>query len=232
VSHRTLVTFDGDDTLWELRPVIERALARSCETFAVHFPDAPVTPADLHEDRLAVQRGLAAGSSMLEYRRAALRRRVDLLGGGDDALVDRLVAQFQELRSSLIEPYPDALPALERLSGRALLGFITNGNADLELTPFRGIFAFRLHAFVHGPEKPDTGMFVDALAQTGVHASRAVHVGDSLEHDVAGARAAGWKAVWLNRDGTENESGVRPDLEIASLAELDAALDGLVGLQP
>jgi len=44
-----------------------------------------------------------------------------------------------------------------------------------------------------------------------------VHVGDSLEEDVVGARAAGIEAVLLRRDGRPGPSGVRT---IASLAEL------------
>ena len=55
-----------------------------------------------------------------------------------------------------------------------------------------------------------------------------MHVGDSLECDVAGAQAAGFKAVWLNRAGAANATGLRPDAEIASLAELDTVLDALV----
>ncbi|MEO9174357.1 MAG: HAD family hydrolase [Gaiellales bacterium] len=192
--HR-LVTFDGDDTLWELAPVIERALSVLCGVFARAIPGATVTLEELTADRLAAEQELPPGSSMLAYRRAALRRRVDLLGGGPDVLVDELLARFQTLRSSLIEPYPDALGTLQRLRAYAVLGVISNGNANVELTPFRGCFAFCLHAFVHGPEKPEVGMFSDALAQTGLHAGAAVHVGDSLVHDVAGARAAGWRSV-------------------------------------
>jgi FMN hydrolase / 5-amino-6-(5-phospho-D-ribitylamino)uracil phosphatase len=227
VSAHRLVTFDGDDTLWELAPVIERALAEMCDAVACAIPGATVTPEELTADRLAAQHELPPGSSMLAYRQAGFRRRVDLLGGGPDALVEQLVTQFQTLRSSLIEPYPDALGALDRLRPHAVLGVISNGNADVELTPFRGCFAFCLHAFVHGPEKPEVGMFIDALAQTGLHAGAAVHVGDSLVHDVAGARAAGWRSIWLNRTGAVNDTGIEPDLEIASLDELDAALDAL-----
>jgi HAD superfamily hydrolase (TIGR01549 family) len=225
-----LITFDGDETLWPLAPVIEGALAELCQAFATAFPGTQVTPDDLTADRLAVQHELPPGTSMRAYREAAFRRRVELYGGGPDALVDQLVERFQALRSSLIEPYPDALGALDRVRRQAVLGLISNGNADVELTPFRGRFAFRLHAFVHGPEKPETGMFTDALAQSGLHAGVAVHVGDSLEHDVAGARAAGWMSVWLNRGGVANESGIEPHAEIASLDELDAVLDALVPL--
>ncbi len=35
----------------------------------------------------------------------------------------------------------------------------------------------------------------------------AVHVGDSLDCDVAGAQAAGFRAVWLNRDGSAERDG-------------------------
>jgi HAD superfamily hydrolase (TIGR01509 family) len=227
-----LVTFDGDDTLWALEPVVEGALADACEAFAHAFPGSQVTREVLLADRLAVQEALPAGSELRLYRRAAYRRRVDLLGGGSDALVDELADRFHVLRSSLIEPYPDALGALERLSASSQLGFITNGNADVEVTPFAGRFAFRLHALVHGPSKPDVGLFVHALSRSGVPAQAAVHVGDSLECDVAGAQAAGFRAVWLNRDGKTNESGIRPDAEIATLAELDAVVDALVPLRP
>jgi FMN phosphatase YigB (HAD superfamily) len=47
-----------------------------------------------------------------------------------------------------------------------------------------------------------------------------VHVGDLLRTDVAGAKAAGMKAVWLKvRDG-EKVEGVVPDYVITSLSQL------------
>jgi FMN phosphatase YigB (HAD superfamily) len=223
-----LVTFDGDDTLWAVEPPFEGALRAACSAFDEHFPDRPVTLDDLIEDRRAVHESMPAGSDLRAYRVAAFQRRIDLLGGGPDGLADELCDGFLHLRSSLIEPYADTLPALDRLAARAVVGLISNGNADVEKTPLAGRFAFRLHAFEHGPEKPDIEMFVVALARAGVSVHAAVHVGDSLECDVAGAQAAGFKAVWLNRRGAENGSGLRPDAEITSLAELDTVLDALV----
>jgi putative hydrolase of the HAD superfamily len=76
------------------------------------------------------------------------------------------------------------------------------------------------------------GLFVAALEHSGLPAEVAVHVGDSLECDVAGAQAAGFRAVWLNRDGAPNDSPIRPDAEIATLDELDAVVDSLVPLRP
>jgi putative hydrolase of the HAD superfamily len=227
VSDR-LVTFDGDDTLWELAPVLARALAASCSLLTERF-GCEVTAEDLAADRDAVHGELPDGSPMRAYRRAAYRRRVDLLGGGSEALVDELTEQFPLNRSRLIEPFHDEHGVLDRLAPVATLGLISNGNADTELTTFAGRFAFRLHAFQDGPMKPEPALFEAALARAGVPADCAVHVGVSLVHDVAGAAAVGMRTVWLNRDRSPNPGEIRPDREIASLDELDALLDELLG---
>jgi putative hydrolase of the HAD superfamily len=69
-----------------------------------------------------------------------------------------------------------------------------------------------------GARKPDPAIFAHALKLAGVGADRAVHVGDSDEEDVRGARAAGIEPVLLRRDGSATPApGVRT---IASLIEL------------
>jgi putative hydrolase of the HAD superfamily len=70
-----------------------------------------------------------------------------------------------------------------------------------------------------GAAKPDPAIFAAALDRLGVAPADAVHVGDSLEHDVAGARASGLRAVLLRRDGGRGPADVPV---IASLAELVA----------
>ena len=52
-----------------------------------------------------------------------------------------------------------------------------------------------------GAAKPDAAMFERALALAGVEPAEAVHVGDSVENDVEGARAVGIRAVLVARDG-------------------------------
>lgn len=47
-----------------------------------------------------------------------------------------------------------------------------------------------------GVEKPDARIFALALERLGVAAEHAVHIGDSWPADVAGALAAGWRAIW------------------------------------
>lgn len=47
--------------------------------------------------------------------------------------------------------------------------------------------------------KPRKELFELALAQIGLQAHDAVHIGDSLESDVRGAEDLGIQAIWLNR---------------------------------
>jgi len=68
-----------------------------------------------------------------------------------------------------------------------------------------------------GAAKPAPQIFHAALALAGIDAAHAIHVGDSLEQDFHGARAAGLGAVLLRRDGVPGPPGVAT---IASLAEL------------
>jgi putative hydrolase of the HAD superfamily len=71
-----------------------------------------------------------------------------------------------------------------------------------------------------GAAKPARGIFERALELAGAGPREAVHVGDSLDNDVAGARAVGIRPVLLARDGRPS-AGVEA---IRSLAELPALL--------
>jgi putative hydrolase of the HAD superfamily len=70
-----------------------------------------------------------------------------------------------------------------------------------------------------GVAKPSAALFEAALAVAAAPAAQALHIGDNLEEDVAGARAAGIEAVWLARGGGGDTApdGVRV---IAALDEL------------
>ena len=59
-----------------------------------------------------------------------------------------------------------------------------------------------------------------ALEAAGCEAAEALHVGDTPEEDVAGARAAGMKALLLDREGGG---------DIASLAEIPSRLESMGG---
>ena len=50
--------------------------------------------------------------------------------------------------------------------------------------------------------------------------------GDSFENDIAGAKAAGWNAVWYNHRGHQATNGdAKPDEIVTSEEELIACLE-------
>jgi putative hydrolase of the HAD superfamily len=107
---------------------------------------------------------------------------------------------------------------------------ITNGPADvqrakIELLGVSDLVDFSLISGELGVAKPDAAIFREALERAGVDAAEAIFIGDSVEHDMAGARAAGIPAVWMNRRGLVwPEPGWKPCREIRSLHEAQALL--------
>ncbi len=76
--------------------------------------------------------------------------------------------------------------------------------------------------------KPDPALFVRAAEALGCDPADAVMIGNSLHSDIEGALGAGLGgAVWVNRDGADRAGLPAGVPEIASLAELPAALQGI-----
>jgi putative hydrolase of the HAD superfamily len=104
--------------------------------------------------------------------------------------------------------------ALERLrAGGARLAVVSNWDVSLhdvlERTRLRGLVDAVVISAELGAAKPDPAIFRAALERLGATAAEAVHVGDSVETDVAGARAAGLQAVFVARNGAQAPDGVR-----------------------
>ncbi|MEV1285961.1 HAD family hydrolase [Micromonospora sp. NPDC049679] len=225
------VVFDADETLIDLRPAVTGALVSVLEEMRRLTPAAAaVSLADLESDWGAVFGDLAA-APVTQIRRAALAR--SLARAGLDGDLDRVAELFFARRFALSRPFADALPTLARLRGSYVVGFATNGNSRAERCGLAGEFAFELYAHLDGvPKKPAPGFYEAVIAAADVRPSSIVHVGDTWEHDVLAARAAGLRTIWLNRAGLPRPAGPAPDSEISSLADLPAALDGLRALDP
>ena len=98
--------------------------------------------------------------------------------------------------------FPDARQTLVALRAAGFtLGLITNGSVrmqsrKLECLALPPMFDAVLISDAEGVAKPDPEIFRRALARLGVDAVHACYVGNHPDVDVAGARAAGLKAVW------------------------------------
>ena len=144
-------------------------------------------------------------------------------------------AYFEELYDFFAQPrawrlYPDTRPALEALHARGIrLGVISNFDSRLfGLLDGLGIARFFDPTVIStraGAAKPDTAIFSHALARHGLVPERAVHVGDSYEMDVLGARAAGLRPVLIDRRAKSSEPGTA--LSVSALVHIPALLDRL-----
>ena len=82
-----------------------------------------------------------------------------------------------------------------------------------------------VYADYDAPAKPSPEPFEAALSELSVRPERAVHVGNSLRSDVAGARAAGVRTVWLaEKADPSTVPDPEPDHAISTLSELPSVV--------
>ena len=118
--------------------------------------------------------------------------------------------------------FDDAAPALAELRSRGLV-LVVVSNWDCSL--WEVLAAAGLDTLVDGivssagagAAKPDPAPFRRGLELAGVTADQALHVGDSPENDLAGARAAGVRGVLLTRQGGTPPGAIRSLTELAHL---------------
>ena len=100
--------------------------------------------------------------------------------------------------------YDDVDPTLRALHARGFkIGLISNSHRSMqafeEHFELRGLISAAITSHEHGFMKPHPSIFEAALNLTGVSAAEAVMVGDSLSHDIEGARRAGMGGVLVHR---------------------------------
>lgn len=139
---------------------------------------------------------------------------------------DALFARFAEADAWAL--YPETLEVLTALQARGLLlGVISNFDSRL-FGLLQGLGLARFFAPVvisiqAGAAKPEAAIFHQALAYHGLRPDEALHIGDSYEADVVGARAAGLTPVWVDRRAPAPSTGNY--FRAKSLAEIPAILD-------
>lgn len=230
-----LVTFDLDDTLWDVRPALQKAEAAQWQWLHEHYPTLELSASDPALNRR--RRDLMARQPELIHNISRFRQTfiTELL---NDAGVPCSEAQqagaaafsaFMAHRHD-VAVFESAASVLQALSQKYLIGALTNGNADVYRTPLAPYFSFAFKAEEVGASKPHPEMFHRALAHSGTRPEQVIHVGDSHAHDIIGAKNAGILAVWFDRHGENNNdegaTGDAADATITCLTELPEIISG------
>jgi FMN hydrolase / 5-amino-6-(5-phospho-D-ribitylamino)uracil phosphatase len=217
------ILFDLDDTLWPIAPVILQAEEILFSWLREH---APRVAQQFSIDSLRQARlELLAQKPEFQLDLGKLRRAGLLAAfeqaGEDAAKVELAMAEFFAARNAVV-PFDDVVPGLLRLKGKAMLGTITNGNADLRTIGLDHHFQASVSAPRFGVAKPDPAIFLAGCRALGVAPQEAVYVGDDVLLDVQGAQRAGLRGVWMNRNGSNKhvEHGVVPDAIVRDIDEL------------
>ncbi len=149
-------------------------------------------------------------------------------GVTDDAAIDAALAELQAYheRCNLWERVPpDVIPALQRLrkAGKKLV-VVSNANGRMRAALDRvGVgphVDLVIDSFEESVEKPDPRIFQLAMERIGSRPETTLHVGDLFHTDVAGAHAAGLRAVLLDMADLYGDHACERVRSLAELADL------------
>jgi putative hydrolase of the HAD superfamily len=158
---------------------------------------------------------------------------VDVQMPAFDSFFQPLFTYFATAEPWLVYPEVPALLAQLKASGYRL-GVISNFDGRLttvlealNLAPWFDTVTISTQV---GAAKPESKIFVAALAQQNCLPEQAWHVGDSWAEDYEGAMAAGLRGIWLNREAAllPNKPPLNtpfPVLEVTTLAMLETILN-------
>jgi putative hydrolase of the HAD superfamily len=229
-----VILLDALGTLVALEPPAPRLRAELADRCGLEVSEeqaAAAIAAEIAYYRAHLDDGGDASRLIVLRRRCAEALRAALPVDARRLELDRVLEAL--LASLRFTAFADVRPALidARARGQRLV-VVSNWDVSLHdvlrtlgLEPLLDAILTSAEA---GARKPAPAIFEQALAlagagaPNGIEARHAVHVGDSLEEDVAGARAAGIEPILVRRDGGEPVPGVRTISSLAELAALPA----------
>ena len=225
-----LITFDLDDTLWDVLPTIIKAQADTHQWLADHVEG--IAPYLQSEFLKAAWQQARAENPELAHDLGIMRRLVYEMAicqaGVPKPQAKKQAAEaftvFLDGRHK-VEYFPGALDALGVLSQRFTLAALTDGNADVKRLGLDCYFSFAYTAASAGVAKPASTMFWLALKKANVTPDAALHVGDSFALDIVAADAVGMHTMHIRRAGKPHEPhkedlGVTPTLTASTMPDM------------
>ena len=229
------VLFDLDDTLFDHRRSARAALAEVHRAHAAGLDFAAferqhgIYLEEMHVEVLAGRIGLD------DARRERFRKVFQALGVTlDPPAVDAVATAYRTGYMTARRALHGAADLLAALRPHARIAIVTNNllEEQQDKLSYCGLAALVDELIASedvGVSKPDERIFRIALERIGVDAAAAVMVGDSWANDIAGARAAGIRAVWFNPERLPKPPHPENVVEIHALEPAAAIVPILIG---
>lgn len=225
------ITFDLDDTLWAVDPVVRQANITLIEWLAENAPlfTDKFRLRDLNHLREQVVKAQPEIShSVTKIRLAVLETGLIQAGYTHEQaapLVQTAFEVFLEARQQ-VEFFEHAMTMLQDLHSQGYqLGALSNGNADIHRVGLTDLFDFQFNADNSGAEKPAPDMFLQMLSHTELQPHQVIHIGDNPIADVQGAQDCKLWTIWVNLKGEQWPADEPATEEVKCLSEIPAAIE-------
>jgi len=198
------------------REFLRDRLAQMCDTVCSLARVRPMDPREFAtkigeviggEDARALERGGHSWRFTDRVRKALAA--ADM--ASPDSLIEKITHEFLDPVRSRVRRYPETAEVLARLRDAGVVQAVVSnspwdvpGRLTREDMERSGIAEYFNVVVVSGDvpwRKPNPEFMWAAARELDVEPETCLVVGDSLKADIAGARAAGMKCVWVNREG-------------------------------
>ncbi|KJS55241.1 HAD family hydrolase [Streptomyces rubellomurinus] len=220
-----ILIFDADDTLWENNVIFERVTDA--------FLDWVAAPAERERTRTLLAGIEAANVPTLGYGAGSFRQSLaDCLSrlNGDRTPTAAELARIDDLLAPLtrrggIELIPGVADTLAALAGRHHLLLLTKGDQEEQRAKVAASTIDHHFRGIHIVAEKSTGTYRELTAELALDPARTWMIGNSPKSDIAPARAAGLRTVFIPHEHTwvlEHQE-LRPDeatLRLTAFPEL------------
>ncbi len=154
----------------------------------------------------------------------------------DANLVQQIQHSFDQARSEFFDFFPSIEQMLLDFRRHFTLVVITNGPEFSQQAKVEAVklYDYVDHIIIGGQEpeeKPAASIFIKALALAQCEAHEALHIGDSLKADIAGACNSGIRSIWVSHDKPHDPAiAAKPSHTVSSPLQLRGLIEQLAGL--
>ncbi|MBR4391165.1 MAG: YjjG family noncanonical pyrimidine nucleotidase [Bacteroidales bacterium] len=206
------IFFDLDRTLWDFDAAAEVAFERIYEQYRLKDLGIPSAHEfhevyhPLNEHLWELYRGNQITKD--ELNRTRFMKPLEHYGIHDVELADHLSEDYVYWSPRIVRLIPGTMELLDYLKPKYHLHLITNGFQEVQHTKLSGsglepYFETLTVSEEVGVKKPDPEIFRYALRKAGATPEVSLMIGDEMEVDIDGARAAGMDQLLFNPNGKE-----------------------------